>query len=112
MTYVNAFGVNNDLSLGNKTDDVHFARALGADKRVCSIDFLDEAWSVFWDLTVAPILNRLHRSSIILPFEEVMTMVNRLRFLLIFCTVLSVLLLSFYKPAQADWKADWEKALA
>ena len=39
-------------------------------------------------------------------------MVNRLRFLPIFCTLLSILLLSFYKPAQADWKADWKKTLA
>ncbi len=41
-----------------------------------------------------------------------MKMIIRLRFLLIFCMVLSFLLLSFYKPAQADWKADWEKTLA
>jgi ABC-type Fe3+ transport system substrate-binding protein len=39
-------------------------------------------------------------------------MVNRLRFLLIFCTLLSLLLLSFYNPVQADWKSDWEKTLA
>ena len=39
-------------------------------------------------------------------------MVNRLRFLPLVCTLLSLLLLPFYKPVQADWKADWEKTLA
>ncbi len=39
-------------------------------------------------------------------------MVKHPRLFLTFCTVLSLLLLSFYKPVQADWKADWEKTLA
>ncbi len=61
---------------------------------------------------MASILNRMHRFSIILLFKEVVNVINRLRFLLIFCTVLSLLLLSVYKPVQADWKADWKKTLA
>ena len=39
-------------------------------------------------------------------------MVKHLRLFLTFCTLLSLLLMSFHMPAQADWKADWEKTLA
>ncbi len=39
-------------------------------------------------------------------------MVKHLRFFLTFCTLLSLLVMSFYEPAQADWKANWEKTLA
>jgi len=31
-----------DLGLVNKTDDTHFARALGADKRICFVHLSDE----------------------------------------------------------------------
>ncbi len=36
------FGVNNDFGLVKKADDVHFAGALGADKRICFIDLADK----------------------------------------------------------------------
>jgi len=39
-------------------------------------------------------------------------MVKHLRLFLTFCTLLSLLVMSFYEPVQADWKADWEKTLA
>ncbi len=39
---VNAFGVNNDLGLVNKTDDVHFPGALGAEERICFVHLSDE----------------------------------------------------------------------
>jgi len=42
MSYLIAFGVNNDFGLANKADDVHFARALRADMRICFIDLSDE----------------------------------------------------------------------
>ena len=42
MSYLTAFGVHNELGLVNKTDDADFARALGADKRICFIDLSDE----------------------------------------------------------------------
>ncbi len=60
---------------------------------------------------MASILNRMHRFSTLLLSEEVMKMVNPLRFLFLFFTLLSLVLLSLYHPAQADWKADWEKTL-
>ncbi len=34
--------MNNDLGLVNKTDDTHFARALGADKRICFVHLADK----------------------------------------------------------------------
>ena len=34
--------MNNDLGLVNKIDDTHFARALGADKRICFVHLSDE----------------------------------------------------------------------
>jgi len=39
-------------------------------------------------------------------------MVKHLRLFLTFCTLLSLLVMSFYEPAQADWQANWEKTLA
>ena len=39
-------------------------------------------------------------------------MVNCLRLFFTFCTLLCFFLMPFYQPAQADWKADWEKTLA
>jgi len=41
-SYLNAFGVNNDLGLVNKTDDAHFPRALGAEERICFVHLSDE----------------------------------------------------------------------
>ena len=35
MSYLNAFGVNNNVPLVNEANDSHFAGALGADKRIC-----------------------------------------------------------------------------
>ncbi len=34
--------MNNDLSLVNEADDVHFARALGAEERICFVHLSDE----------------------------------------------------------------------
>ncbi len=39
-------------------------------------------------------------------------MVYRLRLFFTFSLFLSLLVMTFYEPAQADWKADWEKTLA
>lgn len=39
-------------------------------------------------------------------------MIDRVRLLLVWSTLFTVLLLTFHMPAQADWKADWEKTLA
>ena len=39
-------------------------------------------------------------------------MVYRLRLFFTFCTLLCLFLMTFYQPAQADWKADWEKTMA
>ena len=63
-------------------------------------------------LTVVDILHTLFRFSNILPSEEVASMVSRIRLWLGLSTFFTLLLLSFHLPAQADWKADWEKTLA
>ncbi len=42
MSYLNAFGVNNDRTLVDVADDAHFAGAFGADKRICFVDLADE----------------------------------------------------------------------
>ena len=43
--------MNNDLGLVNKTDDTHFARALGADKRICFVHLSNELRPVLERLT-------------------------------------------------------------
>jgi len=42
MSYLIAFGVNNDFGLANKADDARFPATLGIDKRICFIDLSDE----------------------------------------------------------------------
>ena len=61
----------------------------------------------YGDLTVAPILNTLLGLSIILLSEGVINMVNHLRLFLTFCKLLSLLVMSFYEPVLAYWKAEW-----
>ena len=40
--------MNNDVPLVNETDDAHFARALGADKRTCFVDLSDKVGPAFF----------------------------------------------------------------
>ncbi len=42
MSYLIAFGVNNDLGLVNKADNPHFPLAFRAGKGICLIDFSSE----------------------------------------------------------------------
>ncbi len=35
MSYLNAFGVNNDFGLATKADNPHLPATLGVDKRIC-----------------------------------------------------------------------------
>ncbi len=43
--------MNNDLGLVNETDDVHFARALGAEERICFVHLSNELRPVLERLT-------------------------------------------------------------